>query len=115
MTVGMLISALTKTGSSSSPYQGMSCVVDIEEAFEHLARIGFKKEELQRKVVEHKLIKYLTSLLGFSCKICFKFNGIKKSALEHIKESCKAAGSKEDRALHLLPFCRGERFEFSMD
>ena len=90
-------------------------MVDIEEACEHFARIGFKKEDLQKKVLENQLIKYPTSLQGFSCKICFKFNGSKKSAMEHIKEDCKAAGSKEDRALHLLPFCRGECFEYWSD
>ena len=89
------------------------CVVDIEEACGHFARIGFKKDELQKKVLENQLIKYPTSLQGFSCKICLKFNGSRKSAMEHIKEDCKAAGSKEDRALHLLPFCRGECFQYS--
>jgi len=91
------------------------CVVDIEEACGHFARIGFKKDELQKKVLENQLIKYPTSLQGFSCNICLKFNGSKKSAMEHIKEDCKAAGSKEDRALHLLPFCRGCNTKFSSE
>lgn len=91
-----------------------ACVVDIEEACEHLARLGFKKEELRNKVFQNQLIKYPTSLEGYSCKICLKFNGSKKSALEHIKDSCKAAGSNEDRAMHLLPFCRGDNFDYLM-
>ena len=90
------------------------CVMDIDEACEHLARVGIKKEELRNKVVQHRLIKYPTSLLGFSCKICFKFNGSKKSAMDHIKENCKVVGSKEDRLLHLLPFCRGCFYSLNM-
>ena len=89
-----------------------ACILDIEEACEHYARQGFPKDELQKKIIQNQLVKYPTSLEGYSCKICLKFNGTKKAALEHIRDECKAAGTREDRALHLLPFCRGEHCKY---
>ena len=89
-----------------------ACILDIEEACEHYARQGFPKDELQKKIIQNQLVKYPTSLEGYSCKICLKFNGTKKAALEHIRDECKAAGTREDRALHLLPFCRGEHCQY---
>jgi len=80
---------------------------DMEEAISHMAKFGINRIELQQKVKDCNLIKLPTSLKGFSCNICKMLDtNSEKEFIIHVKEECKVA-AKEERAQHLVCFCRG--------
>jgi len=86
---------------------------DMEEAISHMAKFGINRTELQQKVKDCNLIKLPTNLKGFSCDICKMLDtNSEKEFMIHVKEECKVM-VKEERAQHLVCFCRGCHARFS--
>jgi len=85
---------------------------DIEEAISHMAKFGINRSDLQQKVRDCNLIKLPTNLKGFSCNLCKLLDtNSEKEFMSHVKEECNVT-NKEDRAQHLVCFCRGCHSKF---
>ena len=85
---------------------------DIEEAISHMARFGINRTELQQKVKDCNLIKPPSNLKGYSCNLCKILDtNSEKEFMSHVKEECKVT-NKDDRAQHLICFCRGCHSKF---
>jgi len=86
---------------------------DMEEAISHMAKFGINRTDLQQKVKDCNLIKLPTNLKGFSCDLCKMLDtNSEKEFMIHVKEECKV-NNKEERAQHLVCFCRGCHGRFS--
>jgi len=86
---------------------------DMEEAISHMARFGINRTELQQKVKDCNLIKLPSNIKGYSCNICKTLDtNSEKEFMSHVKEECKVT-NKDDRAQHLICFCRGCHSKFS--
>jgi len=88
---------------------------DMEEAISHMAKFGINRTELQQKVKDCNLIKLPTNLKGYSCNLCKRLDTNSKGKfMSHVKEECKVT-NKEERAEHLICFCRGCHSKFSTE
>jgi len=86
---------------------------DMEEAISHMAKFGINRTELQQKVKDCNLIKLPSNLKGYSCNICKMLDtNSEKEFMSHVKEECKVT-NKDDRAQHLVCFCRCCHSKFS--
>jgi len=87
--------------------------LDIEDVIIHLAKIGINKTDIQQKIKDCNLVNLPTKLEGYSCNLCkvLNTNSVKEFQL-HMKEVCKVT-NREDRARHLVSFCRGCHSRFA--